>query len=312
MTGSAGRSGVAGALALSAGFIWASYYFFVYAATPAAGPGALIAEPFLFAGVAYCGYAVLQGHGDALRKLLTDGQAYLRVGLLLAMQLSVLAVTYLAGAVDAALLSLVGDVVFTPLFLMLIYREGRAKLSSVVFLAGLLLSTAGASLTIVGSGQSHPLSLAAWLVAPVMPVAIGLYFLLMAKASRSTPVSAVVGHATIVAGIVTVPVAFLLPGGLSGLLLPLYPTLLLVVALGLSSFFLAPALYFSAIERAGLILPALLMASIPVFTLALSAVLLGIVPPPIGLLGIPIAVVGAVLSLRGEHEPWKREYTAPP
>jgi drug/metabolite transporter (DMT)-like permease len=41
------------------------------------------------------------------------------------------------------------------------------------------------------------------------------------------------------------------------------------------------------------------MGAVPVFTLGLSWALLGVVPPPVGLAGIPIAVGGAVLALRG-------------
>jgi drug/metabolite transporter (DMT)-like permease len=84
----------------------------------------------------------------------------------------------------------------------------------------------------------------------------------------------------------------------------------LVIVLGLTSFFVAPYLYFRAIETAGMVLPAVLMATIPVFTLLLSALLLSNIPPIIGLLGIPVAVFGAVLALQGDHAPWTTSYGA--
>jgi len=44
----------------------------------------------------------------------------------------------------------------------------------------------------------------------------------------------------------------------------------------------------------------MLMTAIPVFTLLLSAGLLGIGLPLVGVLGIPVAVAGGLLALRGE------------
>jgi drug/metabolite transporter (DMT)-like permease len=228
------------------------------------------------------------------------------------MQLSVLAATLSAGAVDTALLSLVGDVVLTPILLILLFREGVERARSVVFILGLVLSTAGASLTIVGGGSAQPLTGWAWLVAPAVPFTVAVYFLASARASRKVPMTAVVGHATVGAGLVGLVIAPLLPGGAPGLILHSPADVAVVVSLGLTSFFLAPLLYFRAIELAGLLLPALLMATIPVFTLLLSLGLLGVIPPWLAILGVPIAVLGAIFALQGSHTPWAPEYANAP
>ncbi|HXY12809.1 MAG TPA: hypothetical protein VEJ85_04865, partial [Thermoplasmata archaeon] len=58
--------------------------------------------------------------------------------------------------------------------------------------------------------------------------------------------------------------------------------------------------YFAAIQDVGLVIPPMLMTAIPVFTLFLSSSVLGIALPLVGVLGIPVAVVGAILALRGQ------------
>jgi drug/metabolite transporter (DMT)-like permease len=84
-----------------------------------------------------------------------------------------------------------------------------------------------------------------------------------------------------------------------------------VAGLGITSFFLGPYLYFRAIEWAGLLLPALLMATIPVFTLFLALAAFHTAPVLLGLVGIPVAVVGAALALRGSHPGWTPNYATP-
>ena len=302
---------LASALSVAAAFVWATYYFFVLGTGPGVAPSAFLAYPFLFGGAAFTLWSFRRGHGTSFYRLWREPAAWMRVGLIVGMQVSVLASTYAAGAVDTSLLSLVGDVVLTPILLLAIYREGVARLRSLVFLPGLALATLGATLTIVGGGSVQPLEGWAWLVAPGVPFLVALYFLATARASRRVPVEAVIGHATLVGGIVGVALSPLLPGGLAGLAVVNPIDLLVLAALGLTSFFLAPVLYFDAIARVGLMLPALLMATIPVFTLALSLAVLAQVPPLLSVLGIPLAVLGAALASQGEHLPWTPEYGAP-
>jgi drug/metabolite transporter (DMT)-like permease len=300
----------AATLALLAAGLWAAYYGFVLTLAPSVPPSGLIVWPFAFGAMGYLGWSAASGQLRPYRGLSRLPGAWARVALLVLMQLTVLAETFLAGAVDTSLLSLLGDVVLTPILVMWILREGRGRASDPVFLGGVLLATAGATLTIVAGGAVRPLTATASLVATLVPFVIAVYFLSAAQENRRTPSSAVVGHATVFAAVASAAIAGFLPGGFEGLRFPSLTAAVLLAVLGLTSFFVAPALYFWAIEEAGIVLPAILMASIPVFTLFLSAALFHAVPPLLGLAGVPLAVVGAVLALQGAHPPWSRQYGA--
>ncbi|HEV8050761.1 MAG TPA: DMT family transporter [Thermoplasmata archaeon] len=298
----------AAALSLLAAGLWASYYGFVLTLAPTVPASGLIVWPFAFGAVGYVGWSLVAGNLRPYAALSGTAGAWARVALLVLMQLTVLAETFLAGAVDTSLLSLVGDVVLTPILVMWLLREGRGRARDAVFIGGVILATAGATLTIVAGGTVRPLTAAAALVAVLVPFVIAFYFLSAAQENRRTPSSAVVGHATIFAAVGSAAIAGLLPGGFGGLLFPSTWAAVLLAVLGLTSFFVAPACYFWAIEQAGIVLPAILMASIPVFTLFVSAALFHAVPPLLGLAGVPLAVVGAVLALQGAHPPWSRQY----
>jgi drug/metabolite transporter (DMT)-like permease len=305
------RTRAAAVLAVFAAFIWATYYYFVLSLHVAA-PAAVLAYPFLAAGAAFVVWAGLHGQLRSFVAIWRMPTAYLRAALLLGMQVSVLAATYAAGPVDTSLLSLVGDVVVTPILLMVIYREGGERLRAPAFLAGLVLSTVGASLTIVGGAHTNPITGWAWLIAPAVPLTVAFYFLLSARENRRIPMAAVIGQATLAAGLLTVAVSPFLPGGFGGLGLADGHDALFLVALGLSSFFVAPLAYFRAIELGGLLLPALLMATIPVFTLLVELAAFHVVPAWLALLGIPIAVLGGALAVRGGHVGWTPVYATVP
>ena len=281
-------------------FLWATYYLFVLWSTPAATPSAILAYPFVFGGVAYTGWAVARGEGRALAAVWRDPTAYVRVGLLVGMQTSVLATTYLAGPVDASLLSLIGDVVLTPIVVALLIGAYRSHIATPLFAIGLVISLAGGTMAIVGGHTLSAIRGVAWFAVLGVPVTVAAYFLLTARANRVAPPSAVVGQSILAAAVLMVVLAPVFPGGYSGLLtVPSLPLLLLALCGG-TSFFLAEVLYFGALQDVGLVIPPMLMTAIPVFTLFLSAGLLGIALPIVGVLGIPVAVVGAVLALRGE------------
>jgi drug/metabolite transporter (DMT)-like permease len=305
------------AVPLFAAFVWSTYYFFVYGATGGVGEAGVLSYPFLVGGGAYFLWALARGEGRVFLSMFGAARAWIRVGLLVGMQMVVLISTYTAGAIDTSLLSLVGDVVLTPLLVMMIFREGRERLGSPVFLTGVVGCAAGATLAILASGSAQPLAGYARVAGPLVPILVPAFFMAAARESRSIPVAAVVGQANLTAGLVTLPFAPLVPGGVRGLYAVSPLGVLLVVGLGLTSFFLADVLYFAAVDRAGLILPTVLMAGVPVFTLALSWALLRQTPPPIGLAGIPIAVGGAILALRGgpladsSTHPRRRDRIAP-
>lgn len=302
---------IAVTLSLTAALLWAGYYAFVLDLSPGIPPSGLIVWPFVFGGLGYLAWVVVGKHGAALGGLFRSPAAWARVGLLVALQLAILAETYLAGPVDTSLLSLVGDVVITPILVMVALREGRHRARDPWFVGGILAATAGATLTIVASGTVRPLSGAATAVAVLVPFVVAVYFLSAAQENRKRPTSAVVAHATLFAALLSLLIVPFVPGGFAGLGIPSIRAGVLLAALGLTSFFLAPAMYFRAVEEAGLVLPAVLMSSIPVFTLLLAATLFHQIPPVIALAGIPIAVVGSILALQGAHPPWSRQYGTP-
>jgi len=297
-----GRRTLVGAIVASilSALLWSTYYLFVLWVTPGTAPSAILAYPFVVGGVVYAGWAVATGHGRAFASLWADPMAYGRVALLFGMQASVLAATYLTGPVDASLLSLIGDVVLTPIVVALLLSAYRAHIATPLFAVGLVVSLAGGTMAIVGGESLAGVQGWGWLCVPGVPITVAAYFLLTARANRTLPASAVVGQSMLAAGAFFLLAAPLFPGGWSGLGAVSTIPLVLLVMCGFTSFFLAPALYFLALDEVGLVIPPMLMTGIPVFTLLLSAWVLGIALPLIGVLGIPVAVVGAVLALRGE------------
>ncbi|MGP8078543.1 MAG: EamA family transporter [Thermoplasmata archaeon] len=231
---------------------------------------------------------------------------------MLGMQVSILAATYLTGPVDASLLSLIGDVVATPIIAAALFAGPRSALGRPLVIAGLLLSLAGGTLAIVAGRRVASVHGLGWLAVAAAPIAVGLYFLLAARASESAPTSAVVGQSLLGAALGALLIAPLVPGGWAGLVRIGPEPFALLVGNGLVSFFVAPALYFLSIRREGIVVPPMLMTAIPIFTLVLSVEVLGQTVPWLGLLGIPIAVGGALVVLRslveapGSSDRWAR------
>jgi drug/metabolite transporter (DMT)-like permease len=295
-----GSRTVAIGLSVAASLAWATYYIFVLAISPGTRPSAIMAYPFLFGGAAYLIWASTEHHFREFWSMWLDPQAWVRTSLLVVMQLSVLAATYLTGPVDASLLSLIGDVVATPLVVAFILGAHRDQIRTRWFAAGVTLSLAGGTMAIVGGRSLSGIPAAGWLVVPTVPIAVAFYFLLCARANERSPASVVVGQSMLASGLVLVLLAPAIPGGWAGLVaVGPVSSWAILAALGLTSFFLAPVIYFIAIARAGLVIPPMLMTGIPVFTLLLSATVLHLGLPLIAALGIPVAVAGGLLILRG-------------
>jgi len=288
---------VAVAFALIAAFLWALYYFFVLG-TPGAQPSGLLADPFLVGGAGLLLGVAAAGGARKLKASATDLRSVPRAVFLAGMQVAVLASTYLAGAVDTALLALLADVVATPVLLRVAYGEGKGRFRRAGFVAGLGACVVGAGLVIGGGTSIRPLSGWAWIAAGATIGFVAAYFVYTARTTDAASMPATVSVATLGAGLLAIGASPFLPGGPAGLVPPDALALGLIAALGLTSFGLAPYLYFRAIERAGIVLPAVLMTGIPLFTLLVGALLFQSVPPPVSLLGVPVAVVGAVLALR--------------
>jgi inner membrane transporter RhtA len=290
-------------MALTSAFLWATYFFFVLAMTPGTAPSAVVTYPFLIGGTMYVVWAAYWGHGGVVVQLFRERSAWLRVGLICIMQLSVLACTYLAGAVDTSLLALLGDAAMTPLLAMVLLREGRHRARSPEFVGGLILAVSGATLAILAGGSAAGFHGWSLVIAPLVPLSVGGFYTLSAREGQHRPSSAVVGEATLAGGVVCLVLAGFLPGGWHGLLLAGPTPILLMVGVAATSFFIAPAVYFRAVARSGIVLPALFQVMIPIFALLLSAVLLHKVPAPLGLLGVPLAVLGGFFAYRGAQAP---------
>ncbi|MCI4338096.1 MAG: hypothetical protein L3J72_02185, partial [Thermoplasmata archaeon] len=245
--------------ALLAALLWSSYYLFILTLEGSVSFTALLAYPFLAGGVSYVIWAAARGEFPAFVHGFRTSGGWLRVGLFLSTQILVLQVTLSGGPVDSALLALVGDVILTPLVARAVVGEGRGLLQNPLFLLGMGLSAGGATLTILEGGSAQPIRGLSVLAAVVLPIVLAGFFVSGAGANRRQPISAVAGGAGLGAGLVSLLIAPALPGGWGGLLIAPIPLLLLVVG-GVITFFVAPDLYFRAIRRSGLLLPALLMA----------------------------------------------------
>lgn len=289
----------AAGIALLAAFVWATYYAFVLLLDARVSPLALLVYPFLLGGGAYALATLPAGGGRRLLTLLGEPAQWGRALLLLGIQVSLLTVTLEANAVDASLLALVGDVAGTPILVAVLFGEGRDRIRSPGFLAGLLLSGAGATLTILAGGVLDGLHGPALYAAPLVPVFVAGFFVWTARAGRQEPVGPLAAQAAILAGLLALPATLFLAPPLGRLSVPGPVPALALVGTGVGSFCLGPYLYFRAIRSAGILLPALLMATIPVFTLALAAALSGRLPAPLGLLGVPVALLGALLAIEG-------------
>jgi drug/metabolite transporter (DMT)-like permease len=297
------RTALATALALTAALIWASWYFVtLHLQHDGVGVAPIVAYPFLAGGIGYGALTAAQGRIAAVGVVARQPAAYGRAAILAGMQLTVVAGTYTVGAVDTSLLTLVADTVLTPILVLSIFAEGRERLRSAAFLVGVAGCVVGATLAILAGSAAAAVGGWDWAVVAVLPVLIAVYFLWVARAGRTSATEPLVTHASIVAALLTVLVAPFLPGGLEALahLAPI--DLLLLTVNGLLSFTVGPWLYFRAIRTVGMILPAVLMSTIPVFTILLGLLLDRSIPPMLALVGIPIAVLGAFLAFLGERQ----------
>ena len=192
---------VAATLALLAAFLWSTYYLFVLRVRPSTGASAVIFYPFVGGGAAYALWVLAHREGRALARTFAQPEAYVRVGLLLGMQFSILAATFLTGAVDASLLSLLGDVVVTPLLVAALVVEHRVELRSPLLISGLALCLAGGTLAIAGGHGLAAVHDLGWTVVAAVPLLVALFFLLSARAGARTPVSVVVAQSMVAAAI---------------------------------------------------------------------------------------------------------------
>ena len=137
------------------------------------------------------------------------------------------------------------------------------------------LCTVGGGLAIVGNHGVTALHGWGYLVLVAIPLTVALFFLATAKENERSPISAVLAQSMLAAGLVGVAISPWLPGGLPSLGTVGPVPLLVLFATGVTSFFIAPTLYFESIRRVGLVVPPMMMTGIPVFAALLSWGVLG-------------------------------------
>jgi drug/metabolite transporter (DMT)-like permease len=287
------------AASTGAAFLWSTYYFFLVLGLPRAPLAPTLIVPFLAGGLGFLALTAGERGGGVRRvfTMMTTGPGLLRAALLVFMQLDVVLVTRLAGPVTTALITLLADVVATPLLLYIVWGEGRLRLAHPPFWVGVMLSSLGATLTIL-IGHTLAFGIPALLAGLPLPFLVAFYFLLLNQAGRKDPLPVVVGSASLLGTAFTAVGATLLLGPVAafgGISLVQYGIL---VVMGLTSFWLGPWAYLWAAERLSIVIPSVLQAFIPVFTLLLGFLLLPAETPWIAIVGVPLAFVGSVLAIR--------------
>src|SRR5208282_6418857 len=132
----------------------------------------------------------------------------------------------------------IGDVVLTPIVVALLLGAYRSHIATPLFAIGIIVSLAGGTMAIVGGQSLSAVQGWGWLAVVGVPVTVAFYFLLTARANRTLPPSAVVGQSMLAAGVLTLVVAPLFPGGWHGVVAVTPLPALLLVLCGLTSFFL--------------------------------------------------------------------------
>jgi drug/metabolite transporter (DMT)-like permease len=278
-----------------AAFLWASYYPLLLL-LPGVPAGTVTAFPILVGALAFWLWTPGMKRVPRMGTRKDAGTWILGGVLLAAMQFDVVFTTRWLGAVDTSLLTLVADVVVTPTLLWALWREGGPHLSHPYFVAGVVLSLAGAVLAIGGPGVTPLVGGGSrlWVGLP-LPFLVALFFLLISRQGSGSNPPAPAATFTLGA-LLALAIGF--AGDPSHLIPAADPRLWSVLLLlGLTSFFWAPAAYFWAASRATIVIPAVLQALIPIFTLLFVAILFGHPPSMDQMIGVPLAVAGGGLAI---------------
>jgi drug/metabolite transporter (DMT)-like permease len=282
-------------LSLLASVLWAAYYPLIVV-LPSSADGVVLVLPFLFGALPFLALRSRTGPGDPSGER-TPLYAYVVAGIfMMALQLDVIVSTRLVGAVPTAIFTLLGDVVAIPIISFLFWREGSQRVLAPKFWVGAIVATVGATLAIAAGESALPLG---WKLAALeipIPILVGLYFAFVARLTQKVPIQRVVGPVTL-CGFLASLVALPFLGGLPsfGVLPPLGYVDLLVV--GLTTFFVAPWAFFEASRRVSVVIPAVVNATIPIFTMVFMVGFLGAPIYLLALLGIPLAFGGALLAI---------------
>ncbi len=296
-------STLAGAfLAVSAAFVWATYYVFV-AYGRSIDAAALFFYPSLFGSLFFIAHGALNGRSFPLpskrRDYLLPAAGYI------SSQLLIIYSILLNGGVVTSIFILVGDTILSP---TIIFASGRNRFRPrLPLLAGgvAVLVSSAAVLTILG-GRITSTSDEGILLLILIPPALSLFFVYTNERIMADGMSRILGPTFLVSAAFTA--LYAVAAGTPAILYPHSPQdLLLLLVIGLTSMYAGYLLFFRASRSAGFTLTSILMALIPPFTLVLEVIFLGFEATPLAALLIALAAFGAVLcTLAYSEEPLMR------
>jgi drug/metabolite transporter (DMT)-like permease len=285
-------------LAILASILWASYFPFVLYFS-SGQYGILLAMPFLFGGLPFFALTLI-GSRAAARKsiaLMANPTMIICAVLLVALQLDVILSTEWAGAVPTSLFSLLGDIAMIPLMNYAIFGEGGERLRYPLFGTGVVVAGIGAATVVLGGNSSLGLSWA-WLITLPIPFLVGGYYLEVARLTNTEPIDCTVSSITLLAFIMSFAGAFLVLGtgwiAAESFSVGEYGLLALI---GLTTFFLGPWAFFVASRRLTVVIPAVINATIPIFTTVFVVVLFHYSLNFAIYVGVPLAFVGSAFAL---------------
>jgi drug/metabolite transporter (DMT)-like permease len=289
---------IAVSLSLLASVLWAAYFPLVLYFSPDQY-GVLLAMPFLFGGLPFFALTLI-GSRKAARKslgLMKTPPVILCAALLVALQLDVIISTKWAGAVPTSLFTLLGDIAAIPIMNFAFFGEGGARLRYPLFGSGVVVAGAGAAIVVLGGSTSHLGLSWDWLMTLPLPFLVGGYFLGVARMTRDEPIDCMVSSVTLLAFLMSLVggVIVLGTGPFSGPFTTSEYGLLALI--GLTTFFVAPWAFFDSSRRLTVVIPAVINATIPIFTTFFVVWLFNWPLTTAIYVGIPLAFVGGALAL---------------
>lgn len=282
-----------------AAVLWATYYIFILALPASENLAIILVTPILGGAITLGVASVVDRVGLAeCRRALVHPRVIASGLLFVAFQFGAVLSTRSVGAVNTSLIVLASDVAGTPLLFALISRGEGPRFRRPRFWAGVGIIAFAGTLTIVAGGSPEPLSLATLALGAPLFLVSSSFVVMTDSATRRLPMLVVLGVGPIlVSGLAAVVAAGVVgPGVLVGSVAP--STVAILLGMSALNYAAAPALFFWSARRISLVIPSILQAAIPVFTLVYVASF-GLQPvTAIGLIGVPLAFLGALIAVR--------------
>lgn len=282
-----------------AAVLWATYYLFVLSLPTADNLAIILLTPGIGGAVTLLAALRIERPDWAgLRRALSDPRVLAAGVLLLAFQFGAVLAIRSVGAVNVSLIVLASDVVGTPLIVVLLLHREGPRFRNPTFLTGVGLIALAGTVTIVAGGSPEPLSLITLALGLPLFLVSCLFVVTTDLATRRQPVLVVLGVGPLVVSAVASLVAVAVVGAPAVIGATDLRSLLLLLLMSLTNYTLAPALFFWSARRISLVLPSVLQAAIPVFTLIYVGVS-GLQPvTAVGLVGVPLCFLGALVAVR--------------